>query len=365
MTDTVDVVVVGAGVVGLAVARALAMAGRETIVLERHDREGEETSSRNSGVIHSGIYYPPGSLKARLCVRGRELLYEYCRARDIAHRQCGKLLVAQQNQTGKLRALLENGQRNGVRDLQWLDAAQARALEPEVQCAAAVWCPSTGIIDVHELMSCLLADLEAHGGAVAFGTTFAAARSLAGSFHVTCASGGEESVIGCNLLVNAAGLSAPRILEQIEGYPDGRRRTGHYAKGHYFALHGRSPFSHLVYPMPGEAGLGVHATLDMAGKVRFGPDVEWVQEIDYQVDAARAASFYQAIREYWPELRDGTLQPDYTGIRPKLVGPGEGAADFEIEAPGAHGVAGLINLLGIESPGLTSALAIGEYVAAS
>jgi L-2-hydroxyglutarate oxidase LhgO len=362
VSDSVDVVVIGAGVVGLAVARALAMQGRETIVLERHGREGEETSSRNSGVIHSGIYYPPGSLKARMCVRGRELLYEYCRARGIPHDQCGKLLVAQQSQVGKLHALVENGRRNGVHDLKWLEPSESSSLEPEVRCDAAVWCPSTGIVDAHELMSCLLADLEAHGGAVAFGTDFESARTNGNGFQVTSSSSGDESVIECRLLINSAGLSAPRILDRIVDYPAARRRTGYYAKGHYFSLRGASPFRHLVYPMPGEAGLGVHATLDLAGKTRFGPDVEWVQELDYQVDTARAASFYQAIREYWPGLPDGALQPDYSGIRPKLVGPGASAADFEIEGPEAHGLPGLINLLGIESPGLTSSLAIGEYV---
>lgn len=362
MSDQVEVIVVGAGVVGLAVARALALAGREVVVLERHDHEGEEVSSRNSGVIHAGIYYPPGSLKARLCVEGRAMLYAYCQDRGIAHQQCGKLLVAQEEQLDKLRKLVETGHRNGVHDLEWLDGAQVRALEPAVRCSAGVWSPSTGIIDAHELMTALIGDLEQQGGAAVFATEFVGATRIDGGFEVVTRNDGVESGIQCRWLVNAAGLSAPEMLSRIDGYPVGRRRQAYFAKGHYFSLRSASPFRHLIYPMPGEAGLGVHATLDLAGRTRFGPDVEWVEGLSYEVDGSRAASFYQAIREYWPELPDDALLPDYAGIRPKLVGPGAGAADFEIEGPAAHGVAGLVNLLGIESPGLTSSLAVGKYV---
>jgi L-2-hydroxyglutarate oxidase LhgO len=361
--ETVDVVVVGAGVVGLAVARALALHGLQTLVCERGPRPGEETSSRNSGVIHSGIYYPHGSLKARLCVRGRDLLYDYCRERDIAHRRCGKLIVASAAQTPALHSLHARAQQNGVTDVSMLTAAKAAALEPEVRCAAAMWCPSTGIIDVHEYLLALIADFERADGSLVLRATVLEAEAVEHGFIVRIESGETISELRCTRLVNCAGLAALDFLRRIRGYPSGLLRRAWYAKGSYFSCHAARSFKHLVYPMPNDAGLGVHATLDLSGAVRFGPDVEWVDEPRYDVDPARAQAFYAAIREYWPKLPDDSLHPAYAGVRPKLRGPDCGPSDFVIEAAAEHGVRGLINLLGIESPGLTSALALGEEVA--
>ena len=355
--DATDVVVAGAGVVGLAVARALAQRGFETLVLERHERPGQETTSRNSGVIHSGIYYPPGSLKARLCVRGRQLLYEFCAARGIPHQRCGKLIVAPAAQVPALRALQQRALANGVDDLTLLDAAQVRELEPEVRCAAGLLSPSTGIVDAHDLLLAMIADLEASGGALVLRTRVESARATQKGFVVTCGSDDATSEIECKWLVNSTGLSALDLLQRIDGRGPGAPRRTYYAKGNYFACQGVKPFRRLVYPMPNEGGLGVHATLDLDGTTRFGPDVEWVERPDYRVDPARAQSFYAAIREYWPSIPDGSLQPAYAGVRPKLVGPGQAAADFEICVAG-----GLVNLLGIESPGLTSSLAIAAHV---
>jgi L-2-hydroxyglutarate oxidase LhgO len=355
--DSTDVVVVGAGVVGLAVARALAQQGLETLVLERHDRPGQETTSRNSGVIHSGIYYPTASLKARLCVRGRQRLYEFCEQRGIPHQRCGKLIVAPEAQVPALRILQQRAIANGVDDLTMLDGAQVRELEPEVRCAAGLLSPSTGIVDAHELLLALIADLEASGGALVLRTHVDCARASGAGFVVSYSSAGSSSEIECKWLVNSAGLSAIDLLQRIEGATSGAPRRAYYAKGNYFACHGVKPFRRLVYPMPNEGGLGVHATLDLDGTTRFGPDVQWVERPDYHVDPARAQSFYEAIREYWPSIPDGSLQPAYAGVRPKLVGPGQAAADFEISV-----TRGLVNLLGIESPGLTSALAIAAAV---
>jgi L-2-hydroxyglutarate oxidase LhgO len=355
--DSTDVVVVGAGVVGLAVARALAQRGLETLVLECHERPGQETTSRNSGVIHSGIYYPTGSLKARLCVRGRQRLYEFCEQRDIPHQRCGKLIVSPEAQLPALRALHQRAIANGVDDLTMLDAAQVRELEPEVRCAAGLLSPSTGIVDAHELLLTLIADLEAGGGALILRTRVESARATSAGFVVTYSSDDSISEIECTWLVNSAGLSALDLLQRIDGAISGAPRRAYYAKGNYFACHGVKPFRRLVYPMPNEGGLGVHATLDLDGTTRFGPDVEWVAQPDYHVDPARAQSFYEAIREYWPSIPDGSLQPAYAGVRPKLVGPGQAAADFEISV-----TRGLVNLLGIESPGLTSSLAIAAAV---
>ena len=363
MTARVDVVVVGAGVVGLAVARALALAGREVLVLERHRLPGQETTSRNSGVIHSGLYYPQGSLKARLCVRGRHLLYGFCAAREIAHSRCGKLIVAQESGISGLKGLAEKGRANGVDDLAWLTADEVRALEPEIRCAAGLWSPSTGIVDVHEFVTALIADIEANNGAIVYGTELQGAVAGQDGFIVMLSSGGQVDTLACRTLVNSAGLGAVDLLQRIDGYPAGRRRKAYFAKGNYFVCSGARPFTHLVYPMPNEAGLGVHATLDLDGSTRFGPDVEWVDRPEYHVDAKRAEGFYAAIREYWPALPDGCLQPGYAGVRPKLVGEGAAAADFVIEGGKDHGIAGLVNLLGIESPGLTSSLAIAEEVA--
>lgn len=361
--DSTEVVVIGAGVVGLAVARALAQRGIETVVIEQHPRPGEETTSRNSGVIHSGIYYPTGSLKARLCVRGRELLYELCEQRGVAHRRCGKIIVADAPQTPKLQALQQQAIANGVTDLTMLSAEQVRELEPEVRCAAGLLCPSTGIVDVHELLLTLIADVEARGGAMVLQSKFLAAEATSEGIVVTVESDGASAELSCRWLVNCAGLWALPLLRQIKGYPTNRLRQPFFAKGNYFACHGVRPFRRLVYPMPNNAGLGIHATLDLDGTTRFGPDVEWVERPDYSIDPARAESFYAAIREYWPTIPQGSLQPAYAGVRPKLVGPGAAPADFEIEGPAQHGVAGLVSLLGIESPGLTSSLAIGELVA--
>ena len=365
MDEQLDAVVIGAGIVGLAVARALALRGRSVLVLERHDRAAEETSSRNSGVIHSGIYYPTDSLKARLCVTGRQLLYEFAARRGVAHQRCGKLIVAQQGQQQALGALHRQAIRNGVTDLVPLDAAAVRDYEPAVCCAAALWCPSTGIVDVHELAQALIADVEAAGGIIVYRTLAHAACFGNGAVRLQCRSGGDSLELASSLVVNSAGLSAIDLLRSFDGYPPGMLRTSWYAKGNYFSLMGAKPFRHLVYPMPNEAGLGIHATLDLDGATRFGPNVEWVRDLDYQVDARHVTEFYDSIRSYWPDLRDGALQPAYAGIRPKLVGPGSKAADFIVEGPAQHGCEGLVNLLGIESPGLTSCLAIAEHVVAA
>lgn len=359
--DIVDAIVVGAGVVGLAIGRSLAATGLETLVIERHCRIGEETSSRNSGVIHSGIYYPAESLKARLCVRGREQLYRYCQERGIEHRRFGKLIVAQRDQLPALRALQTSGLANGVPDLEWLDAGRVRELEPAVSCAAALQSPSTGIIDVYELMTTLLGDLEAHGGTLVLDSEATGVRVVRDGLELSVRTGNDEYAIVARNLVNSAGLGAVALAHQIEGAPIGDLPATYLAKGNYFSCSAR-PFHHLVYPMPNDAGLGIHATLDLDGSVRFGPDVEWVQTIDYSVDPSRVRHFQESIREYWPDVVNVNLQPAYAGIRPKIVGPGQKAADFVVAGPAQHGVPGLVNLLGIESPGLTAALALAEHV---
>jgi len=363
MENGADALVIGAGVVGLACAAAIAKSGKSVIVAERHARAGEETSSRNSGVIHSGIYYPTTSLKARLCVEGRERLYAYCQERDINYRRCGKLVVAQEDQVEALRALQRKAQANGVTDVELLTDSEARQLEPAVRCTAALLSPSTGIIDVHEYMLALEADIEAGQGILAFNTEFVGAAAGGNGFVATLRAGDEDTEIGCRDLVNSAGLGAVVLLERIDGYPKACGHRTYFAKGNYYSCQGIKPFRHLIYPMPNEASLGLHATLDLDGSTRFGPDVEWVDAIDYCVDAGRERSFYASIREYWPGMPDGALKPACSGVRPKRVGPGEAAADFLIEGPAEHGVAGLVNLIGIESPGLTSSLAIGDEVA--
>jgi L-2-hydroxyglutarate oxidase LhgO len=359
--EMIDAVVIGAGVVGLAVGRALAVAGKETLVLERHRRFGEETSSRNSCVIHSGIYYPTSSLKARLCVRGRELTYGYCEERGIRYKRFGKLIVAQADQIAALEALHAKGLANGVTDLRLLDGSDARALEPAVRCTAAMFSPSTGIVDVHEFMTSLVGDLEAAGGSLVLGTSVERVMPTPTGFEVRIKSGDDETAFLARQVVNASGLDAVAVTRRIDGYPEQLVPTAYLAKGNYFSCRTR-PFRHLVYPMPNEAGLGVHATLDLDGTVRFGPDVEWVESIDYAIDPKRAGDFYASIREYWPDLPDDGLQPAYSGVRPKIAGPGQKAADFIIAGPEEHGLPGLVNLLGIESPGLTAALAIGGHV---
>ncbi|MBZ9782508.1 NAD(P)/FAD-dependent oxidoreductase [Pseudomonas sp. REP124] len=358
----IDAVVVGAGVVGLAVARALAMSGREVIVVEAGEGIGVGVSSRNSEVIHAGIYYPGGSLKAQLCVEGKQRLYAYCEERGVSYQRLGKLIVAtDEAQKLSLGKLLEQGRQNGVEDLQWLDAEQARALEPKLSCVAALWSPSTGIVDSHGLMLALQGDAEAHGASLVFHTPLVSGRCIEQGFELQMG-GAEPMTLTCRELINCAGLSAPEVAGRIEGLPARHVPTAYLCKGSYFSFSGRAPFRHLVYPAPESAGLGVHMTLDLGGQARFGPDVEWVSGIDYRVDPARADGFYAAIRRYWPGLPDNSLQPAYSGIRPKISGPGEPAADFRIDGPAEHGVPGLINLFGIESPGLTSCLALADRV---
>jgi L-2-hydroxyglutarate oxidase LhgO len=363
--DQVDAVVVGAGVVGLAVARALALVGREVLVLEREAGIGMGTSSRNSEVIHAGIYYPAGSLKARMCVRGKALLYAYCKERGVPHRACGKLIVAcTASQQAALPALVQKAQANGVMDLAILSAEQAVALEPDLCCLGAIHSPSTGILDSHGLMLALQGDLEQAGGLVVTRTEVVGLRPTKGGVFVACADGSQLSA---NTVINAAGLGAIELAHLTEGLDPMFRPKASWAKGNYFSLEGRSPFQRLIYPAPEPqahlAGLGVHLTIDLAGQAKFGPDVQWTDSPhDLVVDAARAQAFYAAVRQYWPALPDGALQPGYAGMRPKVSGPNEPAADFLIQGPRIHGLAGLVNLFGVESPGLTSCLAIAEHV---
>jgi L-2-hydroxyglutarate oxidase LhgO len=361
--DDVDCVVIGAGVVGLAVARALALAGRDVMVLEACGAIGTQTSSRNSEVIHAGIYYPAGSLKATLCVRGKALLYGYCVERNVPHRRCGKFIVATTpSQVAQLEQIRTKAQANGVDDLVMLDGAQAIAMEPQLQCLAALHSPSTGIVDSHALMLALQGDLENAGGVLALNSPLALADIAQGAILLEAEDG---TGLRARSVVNAAGVSAPALACRFAGFPQPLVPTPHYAKGSYFSLSGRAPFSRLIYPVPEAAGLGVHLTLDMGGQVRFGPDVQWVDSPqDLEVDPARGDAFYAEVRKYWPALQDGALLPAYAGIRPKINGPDEAARDFCIQGPADHGVPGLVNLFGIESPGLTSCLAIGEKVCA-
>jgi L-2-hydroxyglutarate oxidase LhgO len=361
----VDCIVIGAGVIGLAVARALAAHGREVIVLERERHFGMHVSSRNSEVIHAGIHYPPHSLKARMCVAGRELLYRYCAERGIDTSRCGKFTVA--TRAGQLPALEKiamNARDSGVHDLVWMDGAEARRLEPALSCVAALSSPSTGIIDSHAYMRSLLADAEQGGARIVYGTAVAAMRTPGGSIDVLI---GEDAnpAVRARAVVNSAGLDAHRVAASIEGFPREHIPQIYYGKGSYFALTGKSPFVRLIYPAPPTSGghLGIHMTLDLKGAARFGPDLEWVDGVDYAVDERRLAAFSGAIKEYWPDLDPIRLKPAYAGVRPKLSGPGESARDFYISGPHDHGVAGIVNLFGMESPGLTSSLALGEYIA--
>ena len=365
--DRIDALVIGAGVVGLAVARSLAQSGRETIVAEAADGIGQGVSSRNSEVIHAGLYYPPGSLKARLCVRGKELLYALCASHGVEHRNCGKLTVANSEaEQGALRRLQDRASANGV-PVQWLDAAQARALEPALQCQAALLSPSTGVVDSHGFMLALQGDLERAGGMVALGSPVRSASLSAQGPHVVRMADGSELEAG--IVVNSASLHACAVARRFDGLQHQFIPREFFAKGNYYSLTGRAPFSHLIYPAPADAWLGVHLTLDLGGQAKFGPDLEWLnvespEQIDYAVDPRRADAFYAEVRRYWPGLADGALAPSYSGVRPKIHGPGEAAPDFRIDGPALHGVPGLVNLFGIESPGLTSALAIAEVVAA-
>jgi L-2-hydroxyglutarate oxidase LhgO len=359
--ERLDAVVIGAGVVGLAIARALALAGREVIILERHGLIGSETSSRNSEVIHAGLYYPQGSLKARLCVAGREALYAFCDSHGVAHRRCGKLIVAPTAQDlAKLDGIAAAARANGVADITRLDGAEARALEPELNCVGALLSPSTGVIDSHGYMLALLGDAEAAGAMLALHSPVTRLEPVADGVLVEV--GGDAPMqLVARTVVNSAGLTAPdlaRTVQDAQAAPP----VGYMAKGSYFALSGRAPFSRLIYPTPEPGGLGVHLTLDLGGQARFGPDVEWIDRLDYDLDPARGDAFYSAVRTYWPGLPDGALAPAYTGIRPKISGPGEPAADFRIDGPRVHGVDGLIHLYGIESPGLTASLAIADHV---
>ncbi len=355
--------VIGAGVVGLAVARAMAARGREVIVLEAGEAVGIGTSSRNSEVIHAGLYYPRGSLKAELCVRGRAMLYEYCDAHGVPYNRCGKLLVATaRNQLPQLAAIQQKALENGVTDLVRISGADATALEPHLQCVEAMLSPQTGIIDSHQFMLALQGDAERDGANIAFHTPVTQVDARDRCFIVE--TGGEAPLrFQADCVINSAGLFANDIARRIRGLDPRHVPPLYFAKGNYFSVSGRTPFDRLIYPMPNEAGLGVHLTIDMGGQAKFGPDVEWIQKIDYSVDAQRATGFYAAIRAYWPDLPDDALQPAYAGIRPKLSGPGQPAADFVIQGRAAHGVAGLVNLFGIESPGLTASLAIAEKVA--
>jgi L-2-hydroxyglutarate oxidase LhgO len=360
--DKVECVVIGAGVIGLAIARRLAQAGREVIVLEAAEAIGTVTSSRNSEVIHAGIYYPAGSLMARMCVDGKRALYHYCRDHGIPHRNCGKLIVATTpKETEKLQSIRAHAEANGVLDLQTLSGSDARALEPALNCDAALLSPSTGIIDSHAFMLALRGDAEDAGASCAFHTPLLRARAADGRIKFD-AGGDAPMSLECRLLVNAAGLNAPAVARGIDGMPIELIPHAYLAKGNYFSCSARAPFTHLIYPVPEPGGLGVHLTLDMAGQARFGPDVQWVDRVDYAVDPARAERFYPAIRRYWPALPDGALMPSYSGIRPKIVPPAVATQDFLIQGPQDHGVGGLINLFGIESPGLTSSLAIADYV---
>jgi L-2-hydroxyglutarate oxidase LhgO len=361
--DEIECVVIGAGVVGLAVARALANAGREVLVIEAEDAIGTQTSSRNSEVIHAGIYYPAGSLMARFCVAGKQALYEYCAERGVPHERCGKLIVAADAaEREKLASIVARAAANGVDDLVELSEAEALALEPALRCAGALLSPSTGIIDSHAYMLALQGDLEAAGGMVVVSSPLLGATPDGDGF-VLSIGGAEPMQLRTRLLVNSAGLEAPAVARTIAGLDPAHVPTAFYAKGNYFTLTGRSPFSRLIYPVPVPGGLGTHLTLDLGGQARFGPDVEWIDAIDYDVDTTRLPLFVDAVRRYWPEVAIDRLQPGYSGIRPKIVPKGAPGQDFVVQDASVHGIAGLINLFGIESPGLTASLALADHVA--
>jgi L-2-hydroxyglutarate oxidase LhgO len=361
--DTVDAVVIGAGVVGLAIARALVLRGREVLILEAAEHFGTETSSRNSEVIHAGIYYPRGSLKARLCVAGRSLLYDFCDAYGVPYRRCGKLIVAtSEAQLAELNAIQQAALANGV-SLEFFTRAQALALEPQLSCEGALYSPTTGIIDSHSYMLALLGQAESRGAVLA--TQSRVTDLQLEPDGILLGINGAGPTLKAHTLINSAGLQAPEVarLMALSGFPAASIPTPYFAKGNYFSLSGRAPFERLIYPIPEGGGLGVHLTLDLAGQAKFGPDVQWVARCEYTVDPQRADRFYAAIRTYWPELPDGALQPGYAGIRPKITGPNEPAADFRLDGPETHGVTGVVNLFGIESPGLTASLALAELVA--
>jgi len=365
--DKVDGVIIGAGVVGLAVARALALspagAGKDWLILESASAIGTGTSSRNSEVIHAGIYYPKDSLMARFCVEGRRMLYAYAQKRGVPHRRCGKLIVAtDEAEVQKLAAIRDRAAANGVDDMRVLSREEALELEPALACTGALLSPSTGIVDSHSYMLALQGDAEAHGAIFAFNAPFVSA-TREGALHVIETGGEAPMQLGCAILVNAAGLHAPAVARCIAGLDPKSLPQAYYARGTYFTWAGRSPFSRLIYPVPVPGGLGVHLTMDMGGQIKFGPDIEWINSLDYEVDPRRADSFYAAIRRYWPALPDESLAPGYAGIRPKIVPPEIAVQDFRIDGPQQSGAPGLVNLFGIESPGLTSSLAIARHVA--
>ena len=362
MAERIDCAVIGAGVVGLAIARRLAMSGREVVILEAEDAFGTHTSSRNSEVIHAGIYYPTGSLKARLCVAGRRALYRYCGERGVDHKRIGKLVIATHpDQIAGLNSYRQQAEFNGVDDLRTLAADDIATLEPEVHGVAGFLSPSTGIIDSHGLMLAYLGDAEAHGAALAL--TSPVISGAVKDEGIALVVGGKDAMtVICNTVVNSAGLNAQTVARAVIGIPPATIPPTHYAIGHYCTLSGTAPFGHLIYPVARRDWLGVHVTIDLGGHVKFGPDFSWIERVDYSFDESRVAAFYEAIRRYFPGLKDGALHPGYTGIRPKITGKGEPAGDFLIQGPHDHGVKGLVNLYGIESPGLTSSLAIADYV---
>jgi len=359
--DDVDVVVIGAGVVGLAIGRAFAFAGREVLILEAADTFGTGTSSRNSEVIHAGIYYPRGSLKARLCVGGRGLLYEFCEQHAVPYRRCGKLIVAtSESQLSELEKIQQAARANGV-SLEFFSRAQTLTLEPQLNCEGALHSPLTGIIDSHAYMLALLGQAESRGATLVTATSVTGMQIETGG-AIRIAINNEQPTLRARTVINSAGLHAPRVARLIEGFPTVHVPTAYFAKGNYFTLSGRSPFERLIYPVPEPGGLGVHLTLDLAGRARFGPDVQWIDQCDYSVDPQRADRFYAAIRAYWPDLAAGALQPGYAGSRPNITAPTEAAADFRVAGPQTHGIPGIVNLFGIESPGLTASLALANYV---
>ena len=365
MSERVDAIVIGAGVVGLAVARALSQSGKEVIIVEADKAIAMGTSSRNSEVVHAGIYYPKDSLKARLCLEGKHMLYDFCESHGVPYKKLGKLIVATHpDQLDALKALQQKAKENGVDDLIWLDKDEVKKREPALACEAALLSPSTGIVDTHAFMLALQGDAEENGAMLALNSPV-----LSGEIKddgISLEIGGEMPMeISTDIVINAAGLNAVKLARLIKGFDHSLIPNDYYCKGNYFSLARKAPFSHLIYPVPEKAGLGVHLTLDMGGQARFGPDVEWLEngeDIDYAVDPKRGEKFYDAIRRYWPDLKEGDLNADYSGVRPKIQAPGEEARDFLIQGPSDHGVLGFINLFGIESPGLTSSLAIAKEV---
>lgn len=361
--EKVDCVVIGAGVVGLAIARALAQDGRDVIVIERAGAVGTETSGRSSEVIHAGLYYPADSWKARLCVEGRNALYQYSKEHGVPHRQCGKLVVAiEESELPPLRLLQAKAIMNGVSDTQLLDAATANLVESQLHCRGALLSPSTGIIDSHSLMMAYWGDLESNGGSVVFHSYVKGGKIFENQIVLDIA-GNDGLSLSCNSVVNSAGLGSADFLLKLSGFPKVAIPKTYLCKGSYFSLSAKSPFEHLIYPLPNQAGLGIHLTFDLKGRVRFGPDVEWIEEVNYNVDEGRSGNFYKAVKRYWPELPKGSLSPDYAGIRPKTIRSERVSQDFEIQGPSAHGVPGLVNLFAIESPGITASLAIADVVA--